>query len=98
MSAFSSGFLLDGKKRLLLPANGVRGKEEKCVKVGILLLFSGWEQKQTEQGPVRWSARAPEWLPPWVGMAIGGVELGLGWVLEAGCMGPTHIRHVYQSG
>lgn len=73
------------------------GREEKCVKVGILLLFSGWEQKQTEQGPVRWSARAPEWLPPWVGMAIGGVELGFGWVLEAGCMGPTHIRHVYQS-
>lgn len=58
MSAFSSGFLLDGKRRLLLPANGVRGKGREMCESWNSSLFSGWEQKQTEQGPVRWSARA----------------------------------------
>lgn len=50
LEAFSSGFLLDGKRQLLLPANGVRGNGRRVI-LGISSsdFQLGTEQKHTKQ-------------------------------------------------
>lgn len=50
LEAFCSGFLLDGKRQLLLPANGVRGNGRRVI-LGISStdFQLGTEQKHTKQ-------------------------------------------------